>query len=63
MPALPGLARAEAGHEGRPLLARTARLGHFALWAVAEGLAVLEGRYYMATVLVLSLWALIVFLG
>lgn len=60
---LPSPERAEAIFDGRPLLARTARMAQFSLWAMAEGLGVLEGRYYMATVLVLSLWALIVFLG
>ncbi|GIW06845.1 MAG: hypothetical protein KatS3mg060_1650 [Dehalococcoidia bacterium] len=47
----------------RPVLGWLGGIGRFVLWAFAQGLAVLEGRYYMATVLVLGLWALIVFLG
>ncbi|MCS6800664.1 MAG: hypothetical protein RMM58_10010 [Chloroflexota bacterium] len=47
----------------RPLLDRAAQFVQFSLWLFAQGLAVLEGRYYMAAVLVISLWALIIFLG
>jgi hypothetical protein len=53
----------DAPLDTRPLLWRLAAIGRFALWTFGQGLAVLEGRYYMATVLVLGLWALIMFLG
>ncbi|MFN8532489.1 MAG: hypothetical protein U0556_02980 [Dehalococcoidia bacterium] len=52
-----------APFETRVLLGRLAGVGRLILWTFAQGLALLEGRYYMATVLVLGLWILIIFLG
>ncbi|MCL6649278.1 MAG: hypothetical protein K6U89_13190 [Chloroflexi bacterium] len=62
-----GLMRWEASYlETERSPARGQRLatgGRFVLWTVAQALAVLEGRYYMATVLVLALWVVIIALG
>jgi len=62
-----GLMRWEASDlEAERSPARGQRLatgGRFVLWTVAQALAVLEGRYYMATVLVLALWVVIIALG